>query len=254
MDKSITFYAFSISHYGEKVRWAMDYSGISYNAVDHWVPMFHWLRSFWLARSRTVPFIKTEQGIVRDSTNILNWLADNRPFPLMPETAEMRAEAMAIEDLADSVGWDIIRHMYIALLERPDDFFEVWGWKAKPLERRALRFMLPVFSRLLSFIVGCGKQDEAKSLERLKHVFSVLDDKLSDGREFLVGGQLSIADISIASILAPILTPPEHSLYSSEFFASSLAEKNKAFEQYASYHWMRGIYRKYRKENIKFVT
>jgi glutathione S-transferase len=37
MSEPIAVYAFPISHYGEKVRWALDYSGINYHAVDHWM-------------------------------------------------------------------------------------------------------------------------------------------------------------------------------------------------------------------------
>jgi glutathione S-transferase len=37
--ETIVLYAFQISHYVEKVRWAMDYCGIEYQEVQ-WTPMY----------------------------------------------------------------------------------------------------------------------------------------------------------------------------------------------------------------------
>jgi len=56
----------------------------------------------------------------------------------------------------------------------------------------------------------------------------------------------SIADISTTSILAPILMPPTHPLYSCDTFVDRLAVHAKQFEHHPSYHWMRRIYDQYR--------
>ena len=37
---------------------------------------------------------------------------------------------MEIEDLVDSVGFDIIRYMYATLVDYPDDLVRLWGWSA----------------------------------------------------------------------------------------------------------------------------
>ena len=250
MSNVITLYSFPVSHYVEKVRWAMDYSGIEYRVI-HWVPMFHIPMAHAKAGARTLPFIETEQGVVHDSTNIIEWLAAHRdPSVLMPSDPTQRAAAMVIEDLVDNVGFDIIRYMYSTLLEAPDHFAQVWSWNATPRTRYWLKVMLPLFKRVMAHFIGFSAEDQAQGLERLHEVFSKLDDRLADGREFLVGNKLSIADISAASILASILTPPEHPVYSSEFFAPHLAEKNHEFEHYRSYAWMRGIYQQYRGESF----
>ncbi|MFK8021354.1 MAG: glutathione binding-like protein [Pseudomonadales bacterium] len=85
-----------------------------------------------------------------------------------------------------------------------------------------------------------------KGIERLGKISGILDEKLADGRQFLVGDRISIADISAASLLAPIILPPQQPVYSSQHFAGRLQQKNQQFEQYKSYEWLKGIYQAHR--------
>jgi glutathione S-transferase len=243
---SITLYGFQISHYTEKVRWAMDYCGVEYREVQ-WTPMFSIPRAHLKAGGRTLPFIEVGRETIQDSTRILHWLHEHRqPFPVMPADEEQRRDAMTIEDLVDDVGFDIIRFMYATLADYPADLVRLWGWSATPFTRFALRSIMPTTKYLMRYNIGFTADEQARGIERIDRVMDALDAKLSDGREFLVGEQLSIADISAASILAPTLMPPEHPLYSCDAFVRRLGEHGKQFEHHPSYQWMRRIYREYR--------
>lgn len=242
----IVLYSFQISHYVEKVRWAMDYCGIEYREVQ-WTPMFSIPRAHLKAGERTLPFIEVGKETVQDSTKILHWLHQHRPpFAVMPADRDQRREAMEIEDLVDDVGFDIIRYMYATLVEYPDDLVHLWGWSATPLTRFVLRATWPLTAYLMRYNIGFTDSDQAEGNARIDRVMDALDDRLSDGRQFLVGDQFSIADISAASILAPTLMPREHPLYSCDTFVGRLAEHAKQFEHHPSYHWTRKIYHQYR--------
>ncbi|MBW2587715.1 MAG: glutathione S-transferase family protein [Deltaproteobacteria bacterium] len=242
----IVLYGFQISHYVEKVRWAMDYCGIEYREVQ-WTPMYSIPRAHLKAGGRTLPFIEVGKETVQDSTEILHWLHQHRqPFPVMPADEEQRQEAMEIEDLVDDVGFDIIRYMYATLVDYPADLVRLWGWSATPLTRFGLRASWPLTAYLMRYNIGFTDGDQAQGISRIDQVMEALDAKLSDGRQFLLGEQFSIADISAASILAPTLMPPEHPLYSCDTFVGRLAEQAKQFEHHPSYHWMRKIYQQYR--------
>jgi glutathione S-transferase len=242
----IVLYGFQISHYVEKVRWAMDYCGIEYREVQ-WTPMYSIPRAHLKAGGRTLPFIEVGKETVQDSTEILHWLHQQRqPFPVMPADEDRRREAMEIEGLVDDVGFDIIRYMYATLVDYPADLVRLWGWSATPLTRFGLRASWPLTAYLMRYNIGFTDGDQAQGITRIDQVMEALDAKLSDGRQFLVGEQFSIADISAASILAPTLMPPEHPLYSCATFVGRLAEQAKQFEHHPSYHWMRKIYQQYR--------
>jgi glutathione S-transferase len=242
----IVLYGFQISHYVEKVRWAMDYCGIEYREVQ-WTPMYSIPRAHLKAGGRTLPFIEVGKETVQDSTEILHWLHQHRqPFPVMPADEDQRQEAMEIEDLVDDVGFDIIRYMYATLVDYPADLVRLWGWSATPLTRFGLRASWPLTAYLMRYNIGFTDGDQAQGISRIDQVMEALDAKLSDGRQFLLGEQFSIADISAASILAPTLMPPEHPLYSCDTFVGRLAEQAKQFEHHPSYHWLRNIYQQYR--------
>lgn len=244
----IVLYGFQISHYVEKVRWAMDYCGIEYREAQ-WTPMYSIPRAHLKAGGRTLPFIEVGKETVQDSTEILHWLYAHRPpFAVMPADQAQRREAMEIEELVDSVGFDIIRYMYATLVDYPDDLVALWGWSATPLTRFGLRASWPLTAYLMRYNIGFTHADQAKGNARIDKVMEALDAKLSDGREFLVGDRLSIADISATSILAPILMPPKHPLYSCDTFVDRLAVHAKQFEHHPSYHWMRSVYDRYRYE------
>ena len=81
-----------ISHYCEKVRWALDLLQLPYIEEKH-VPAFH--------RSATrkyggisVPVLVTKSGNFTDSTDILHYLdtINSSDFSLFPEEPELRRE------------------------------------------------------------------------------------------------------------------------------------------------------------------
>ena len=252
MSHRITLYTFPVSHFAEKVRWLLDYAGIPF-AVVNWVPVVHALAAYLKSGKRTVPFIEvsagTERIVVHDSTAIVEWVNEHyEHVDLMPDDDELLRQAMAFEDRADAVGDDVIRYMYAPMIERrPEDFIEIWAWDAKPIHRRLLRVGLPVVHRLLDSHLDFSAQSRVAGLGRLHDLFVYLDQGLSEGRRFLVGDRLSIADISVASLLAPVCTPGLHPVYSSKPFRTTLLDQRAEFEGYASFAWMRQLYAEYRR-------
>ena len=83
-------------------------------------------------------------------------------------------------------------------------------------------------------------------LDRLHELFRELDRRLEGGRRFLVGEQLSIADISMASLLAPVYAPDTHPVYSSHTFRNTLTAQRAEFEGYTSFEWIQQLYSQYR--------
>jgi glutathione S-transferase len=246
----ITLYAFPVSHFAEKIRWLFDSSGIAYQEVA-WIPIFHIPSALIKSGKRTVPFIEAEQDgkrvIVHDSTEIIHWTAKHyAPLSLMPEDPQLRAQAMAIEDLIDSVGEDVIRYMYAKLTQHDDDFVDIWAWGSTPSQKQKLKTALVWIRPLLGFWVGFSDNQQKAGKQRLHDVFRKLDELLADGRSFLVGDQLTIADVSAASILAPIFAPPRHALYSSDSFLRSLESEKLEFEQHPSFRWLQTTYNEHR--------
>ena len=258
MEPTITLYAFPVSHFAEKIRWLFDHSRIPYREVS-WVPILHAPAAYLKSGKRTVPFIEVSSAstrfVVHDSTKIIEWVNDHfEGVPLLPAEESQHRLAMELEDLADSIGRDVIRYMYAPMIEQPDDFIEVWGWGAKRSHKRMLRLAFPLVRALLSGNLDFSTQAREAGLQRLHGVFRQLDERLADGRRFLVGDRLSIADTSAASLLAPVIEPDSHAVYASEPFRRTLVEQQSAFVDHASFSWLRDLYARHRETRAETAS
>lgn len=199
-----------ISHYCEKARWALDRLGLVYIEERH-LQVFHYLRSFQLSRGANVPVLIDGDRVITDSTRILQHL-DRYASPesrLYPESDRERVEKL--EDLFDeTLGIESRRWVYFHALQTPGMALRVScqgvpGWQTA---------VAPLCYPLLKAFIGYKLQPTAAKvavgLENARAVIAQVDRLLSDGRLFLVGEHFTAADLTLASLLAPFLLPPEY--------------------------------------------
>lgn len=74
-----------------------------------------------------------------------------------------------------------------------------------------------------------------------------LDGLLADGRAFLFGEHLSRVDISAASLLSPLVLPPEHPTYHNLQLPPGVAADVAGWQERRSIRWIGNIYQNYRK-------
>lgn len=75
----IQLYQFPLSHYCEKVRWALDYKRIPYK-IKNLLPGPHLLTIKKIAPKTTVPVIVDAGQVVQDSTQIISYLDAREPI------------------------------------------------------------------------------------------------------------------------------------------------------------------------------
>lgn len=242
-----TLYTFAISHFSEKIRWTLDYLKIPYREVQ-WTPFFHLPKASFKSKERTtVPILESKGKVIQDSTKIIFHLEQERGvLDLLPKDETLREEVLAIEERADKVGIHVIRYGYPPLLEHKKEFVEVWGWSSPWIEKTLLKTFFPIIKRLMIKGLNLSEPAQKKSAERVEEIMTWLDEQVADGRQFLVGGKLTIADITVASILAPIVMPPEHPLYSSSAYSVPLAHRREKYQDRPGFKWVRRLYAEYR--------
>jgi glutathione S-transferase len=198
-----------VSHYNEKVRWALAYKGVEHERRAP-MPGAHVLVSLWLTRgsATTFPVLRLDGRNIGDSTAIIAALEERHPEPaLYPDDPGERARALAIEGFFDEELGPHIRllayHELMADRERFREFAETMSPSA--LRRGAGRFASSFLN--LRFRVSDPARVE---LARRKVVgaFDRLDAELV-GREYLVGDEFTVADLTAASLLYPAVAPPE---------------------------------------------
>jgi len=208
----ITLYQFPISHYCEKIRWALDYKNIGYEIINL-LPGLHLSKVRKLAPDTCVPILVDGDRVIQGSDSIITYLDETyAEQSLTPASEKLKNEALEWEQYVDrEVGIHVRRCCYHVLLEHPDivtPFFTHQGpWYGKLY----LHFVYPKLVKSMRKFMNINQESEQRSRQRLENAIDKLHDHLQDNK-FLVGDQFSRADLSAASLLAPLCMPEKYGL------------------------------------------
>jgi glutathione S-transferase len=157
-----------------------------------------------------VPVLVDGTSVVGDSTDIIAWADARSPGALLPPDPAERAAALQLEDDFDrQLGPATRRWIYFQLLPRRDlDSLLLGGvprWERLSLV--ALRSLAVGFLRRALRIDAAGVE---RSCKKIDATFARIAELLADSRRFLVGHRFSVADLTFASLAAPVLLPPAY--------------------------------------------
>lgn len=246
-----TLWQIDISHYSEKVRWALEHKGVDHRRRSP-LPGSHIPIAFGLTRGSqvTLPVLTMDGRAIGDSTEIIAALEARYPDPpLYPIDAEERARAIELEDWFDeNLGPHTRLLPFYELTQEPEIFAEVAAasvpgplGKAKPVVGAYAR----VFTRLRWN--ANSDEDAQRAREGIVAALDKLEAELEQGNgEFLVGEGLSVADVTAASLFYPVVVPPEGPLRADlprppalECFRQSLSDRR-------GYKWVQETFRRHR--------
>jgi glutathione S-transferase len=200
---------YCFSNYNEKARWALDFKGIP-----------HRRRSLLPAGPRalrfsrgdgTLPVLDLDGQRIVDSTRIIAAREERRPAPaLYPADASERARALALEDFFDEhAGHDMRR---IGFWEQRDE--TAYGLALLTVDqpraaRLVMRPMMPLGWRYVSKRYKFTQEAFERSCEVLVAALDRIEAERG-GRPHLVGDRFSVADLTAAALLYPLVSPPEY--------------------------------------------
>lgn len=234
MDQAgLTLFTFAMSHFSEKVRWALHASRRPFREVIL-TPAFHVLPALRMGgRGQTTLPILQERRLngqlahIQDSTRILLWLDERHgPLDILPQGPELRQECLDIEERFDAIGHDVARFLYFGAFQHDDKVLSMWTDHAPPWQARLTRAFYPLIKWLFKRRLKITGPAVARSEDRLQQCMAWLEGRLSDGRLYLVGSRLSVADITAASLLAPLACPKQHPVYGDPEFIQRMRSRN----------------------------
>jgi len=196
------------SHYCEKARWALDLSGVQYIEEVH-PPLFHWLATR-KHGGRGVPVLVHNGKSYTDSSHILMHL-DDIGTKLYPTELKLRNEVLQLEEGFDqTLGPHARRWAYAQLLPHSALLLKVMTPGTAAIERALMPILLPIFKPLVRKSLRISAQSAVRSLTIVDEIFSEVGQKLRDGKSYLVGQSFTAADLTFASLAAPVLLPPQY--------------------------------------------
>ncbi len=240
----ITLYQMPVSHYCEKVRWALARKHVPHR-YKNLLPGLHIKPMKRLSGQSSVPVIKEGRTVVHGASAILDYLDESYPrFPLMLEDEALNKEAQSWEAWADEeIGPAVRILVYSVLLDRPDVLLPMFAQDGPWYSRWVMPKAFPKIKSALTKLLPVNADSVAKAQTQLDAAVAKVVAALDSG-EFLVGDQFSRADLSVAALLAPLYRPARYGIFWPESIPLPLQEYT---ERYAALEpWVMSMYQRFR--------
>ena len=241
------------SQFSEKVRWALDYKGVEHRRRTA-PPGMHMFVALWKTRGRvfTFPVLELDGSAIGDSTAIIAALEERVPEPaLYPSDSAERRRALELEEWFDTeLGPYIRRFVFNQLAKDPEKFAALAAQQAPPpFDRLPERFAGAYGRAVVRLRFGTGSEKRAEAARtRVVQALERLEREL-DGNDYLVGDRFTVADLTAASLLYPLVLPPEGPT-PAELITESLHRFRAQFEERPGYRWIGEMFRRHRQSAV----
>ena len=237
---------FRVSHYNEKVRWALDYKRWPH-VRETLVPGFHIPRVRSLTGQTELPVLVLDGTPLAGSSRILEEIERRRPEPpLFPRDPGGRERARTIEKFFDDeVAPDLRRLFWSAYLERPADCARMAtdGFSSATLV--AWRAFFPLARPLFRRNMGVDAARIGVAREQLGAYFDRLEAEIGPSG-YLVGDRFGVADLAAAAIMTAIVRPPEFPYPLPEPWPAELVELRESVSTRFGFRWVLDVYARHR--------
>jgi glutathione S-transferase len=238
-----------VSHYNEKVRWALDYKGIPHVRRAA-IPGRHRKLAKELTGSATFPVLVENGYAIGDSSRIIAHLEDCYPSPsLYPDDLDERRRALDLEDFFDEQLGPYTR-LLLVHHELPDaglflrTFVPDVRGPRLALARAQFRFMRPRIRQ--SF--GINDDSVSHALHQVHVAGRRFRDELQPNG-YLVGSDFSVADLTVASLVAPIVAPRDFPYPQPQGDHPSVEPLRDVLDEYGLLTWTRDMYTRKRRRS-----
>ncbi len=203
----LKLYQFPVSHYCEKVRWALELKDLPYRKVNL-LPGPHVKKAKALASRSELPILEHKSHIVQGSREIITYL-DNQfsRRQLTPEHPDARKLAMAWESYADrEIGPPVRLLWYHTMLEHKDISVRMLSQDGPWYGNMMVKFAYPKMAEAMREMMNINDDTARQAVGQIEVALNNIQETLGDN-EFLVADTFTRADLAVASLLAPLLMP-----------------------------------------------
>ena len=238
-----------ISHYVEKVRWALDYKRVPH-VRRTLLPGLHLMKAKRLTGdTSTTPVLTIDGRSIGDSTRIIAAIEERWPQPpLYPEDPAQRHRALELEEFFDEeLGPHIRRAFYNELLPHPERLVPLFT-QGRPLATRAvLRIGFPVLRVAMRRRFEISAEAAANSRAKIVAAIDRLEREISPNG-YLVGDSFTVADLTAAALLYPVARPREfpYAMVAEDDLPATWREFVDSLGQRSGGRWVAEIYRRHR--------
>jgi glutathione S-transferase len=238
-----------ISHYVEKVRWALDYKRVPH-VRRTLLPGLHAMKTKRLTGdTSTTPALTVNGCSTGDSTRIIALIEEqwSQP-PLYPEDPAKRRRALELEEFFDEeLGPHIRRAFYHEMLPHPKLVVPLFTQGQPRATRVMLRAGFPMLRVAMRHRFEINAEAAAAGRSKIVLAIDRLEREISTSG-YLVGESFTVADLAAAALLYPVARPPEfpYGIVADDDLPATWREFLDTLAQRPGGQWIAGIYRRHR--------
>ncbi|MEL7117107.1 MAG: glutathione S-transferase C-terminal domain-containing protein, partial [Pseudomonadota bacterium] len=190
-------------------RWLFAHYGVKYQERPH-APIFHVLAlKYWGFGPNEYPLMVKGNTKIPTNEKILPWLEEQSPDvpPLWPDKEKEPELFKEVEELVKYAYWklggDVVNWSYWNFLKYKWVVWPSVATKVPWYEKLTLLIAFPVIRALMYKGLKLDQSVADAALKEIREGWDKFDKMLEDGREYLVGGRLTYADLAVSAGLAP---------------------------------------------------
>jgi glutathione S-transferase len=243
-----------ISHYNEKVRWALDYKHVPHIRRSL-LPGLHTVTAKYLTRdTSTTPVLTLDGRSIGDSTRIIAAVEERWPQPpLYPEDVAQRRRALELEDFFDEqLGPHIRRASYHELLPRPELVQRLFSHGQPRRARVLLRAGFPALRAAIRRKLEINAESAAHSRAKMVAAMDRLEREIS-ASGYLVGNSFTVADLTAAALFYGVARPAEfpYPMIAVNDLPDSWREFLDSLAHRPGGQWVTHMYRRHRRQSAR---
>ncbi len=245
---------FTSSHFNEKARWALDFKRVPH--IRHsMIPGFHVPVIKRMTGKTHVPVLKLNGTTISDSSRIIEALERAYPQPpLYPGDSDERRRALEVEEYYDEeLGPYLRRWIFHVILPYPEFMRALFVSHASPAAQLAQRAMSPligmVMRRQMDINPASAEIARAKTMAAMERLASEVRPS-----GYLVGDRFTVADLTAAALLSPLVRPPEFPYKAAGPLPEPFAKIRESLSTHPAFRWTLQTYRQHRGESAEVAA
>ena len=237
---------FRFSHFNEKARWALDHKRVPH-VRRSLLPGFHIPTLLWMTRQKRVPVLIVDGQATHDSTRIIALAERLWPEPaLYPEEDALRRRALELEEHFDEeLGPHIRRALFHDVLPHTDAAVALMTVGAGRGARRVYRAAFPVIRSLMRIDMRIDETGARLGREKVIAALDRIEAELQPSG-YLVGDRFSVADLTAAALLSPLIMPREFPYPAPVPLPDPARSFREGLTGRRAFRWAEEIYRRHR--------
>jgi len=239
-------YHIQISHYNEKARWALDYKRIPHLRRAP-PPMMHSVWALAMTRGTTFPVLALNGERIGDSTRIIEALEQRYPEPpLYPSDPEDRRRALELEEFFDEeLGPHIRRAVFAEVTRDPVSFAQAAAPRAGRVEHLIYRTTATAAAPILRLRYGINPDTAELGRQKTRAALDRVSAEVQPSG-YLVGERFSVADLTAAALLMPIVWPEEAEYLPRGPWPEPVHRWRDSVSDHPGFDWVSDMYSRHR--------